>query len=119
MTIMPYNGPRVIADPEIFTRECSIAEMLADSPQLVELLVDADHSKRSGHTARAATMLADLQSPTQHRDVLAAVVWLAGATDIGAAMETLLADPRTTRPVRQLIDQLLTAAEQRAARWSR
>ena len=58
--ILTDHGPRVIADTEIPLRERSIAELLAGSPQLVELLVDGDYSQLAGHTIRRATTVADL-----------------------------------------------------------
>lgn len=59
---MHHDRPRAIADADIPLRERSIGELLAGSPQLVELLVDGDHSRLTGGTIRRATRIADLTS---------------------------------------------------------
>lgn len=96
----------------------AVASVITDSPLLLAALSSADRATVFGDTIRRATLVADLQPEPRYLDVTAAVTWLADADRIEQAMADLIADPRTSPAVRQLIDQLLDAAEQRAARWS-
>lgn len=63
----PRRSTKVIATEAIHTREYSIAELLAGSEQLIELLVDADYNRLSGSTIRSATPVADLNGQGVNR----------------------------------------------------
>lgn len=58
--MVAHRSTSVIATEQIFPAEYSIAELLAGSEQLIELLVDADYARLSGSTIRSATTIADV-----------------------------------------------------------
>lgn len=65
MNMMHHNRPRVIADPEIHPHEHTVAELLAGSEQLAELLADGDYARLSGSAIRRATTVNELAEVTR------------------------------------------------------
>lgn len=102
-----------------YRRDTGVASVITDSPLLLAALSSGDRHTLAGPVLRAATLISDLQPAAQYRDVAAAVEHLAQADDIDQAMAELITNPATTQPVREVVRTILTAAEQRAARWSR
>lgn len=119
MNMMHHNRPRVIADPEIHPREHTVAELLAESEQLLELLADGDYARLSDSTIRRATTVTNVQPNARYTSVGAALHLLAETDNIADAIEDLLSSPQTTTAVRKLTAGILLAADQLAEGRSR
>lgn len=51
---------KVITADKNFLREHTVAELLAGSPEGIEILVDADYNRLTGGAVRRATQVSDL-----------------------------------------------------------